>query len=314
MNSLLKSKSKNSDNYKRKVHLLRYSAHKNLFELSARKCLDFERCTCKLKNRVPLAERYFLCDQRSDRRIMIAELDKAATILNKKRNKQRLERAKQLHHLRLCSETSSNTSKAGMLSEDQSASEMSDSESTEYNVPATQKKRQKRPLPDISVLAEACDCTGVSNRAASFLASSMLHGAGVITENDASLVIDKNKIYRARKKRRMNSVALSKTALHLQSLYYDGRKDQTITQKLINGRMHESNEVEEHIAFIKKPQSEYIGHFATSTGSSQPLFNVFDFVFRFPSFIHTMIFICVSLFNIKRLQCHDLTIQINFSM
>ena len=99
-----------------------------------------------------------------------------------------------------------------MLSEDQSASEMSDSESSKYNVSATPKRRQKRPLPDICVLADACDCTGVSNRAAAFLASSMLQGAGVITENDASSVIDKNKIYRARKKRRMNSAALNKTA------------------------------------------------------------------------------------------------------
>ena len=122
-----------------------------------------------------------------------------------------------------------------MLSEDQSASEMSDSESSEYNVPATPKRRQKRPLPDISVLAEACDCTGGSKCAAASLALSMLQGAGVITENDASSVFDKNNIYRARKKRRMNSVAWSKTALHLQSLYFDGRKDQMITQNLING-------------------------------------------------------------------------------
>ena len=84
-----------------------------------------------------------------------------------------------------------------MLSEAQSVSEINGSESSEYNVPATPKRGQKRPLPDISVLAEACDCTGVSNRAAAFLASSMLQGAGVITENDASSVIDKNKIYRA---------------------------------------------------------------------------------------------------------------------
>ena len=151
------------------------------------------------------------------------------------------------------------------------------------------------------VLAEACDCTGVSNRAATFLASSTLQGAGIITENDASSIIDKNKIYRARKKRRMYSVALDKTVLHLQSLYFDGRKDQTITKKLINGRMHERTVVEEHIALIKEPQFENIGHFAASTVSSQPLFNVFDFALRFPSFIlHTMIFICVSLFNIKR--------------
>ena len=96
---------------------------------------------------------------------------------------------------------------------------MSDSESCEYNVPATPKRRQKRPLPDISVLAEACDRTGVSNRAAAFLALSILQDAVVITQNDASSVIDKNKIYRAKKKRRINSVALNKTALHLQSLY-----------------------------------------------------------------------------------------------
>ena len=119
-------------------------------------------------------------------------------------------------------------------------------------------------------------------------------------ENDASSVIDKNKIYRARKKRRMNSVALNKTALHLQSLYFDGRKNQMITQKLINGRTHERTVVQEHIILIKVPQFEYIGHFPASTGSSQSLFNVFDFVFRFPSFIHTMIFICVSLVNMKR--------------
>ena len=55
MNNLLKFKSKNSDNYKRKVQLLRDSALKTLFDISACKCLDFERCTCKLKNQVPLA-------------------------------------------------------------------------------------------------------------------------------------------------------------------------------------------------------------------------------------------------------------------
>ena len=42
INNLLKSKSKNSDNYKRKVQLLRDLAHKNLFNISACKCLDFK--------------------------------------------------------------------------------------------------------------------------------------------------------------------------------------------------------------------------------------------------------------------------------
>ena len=70
-------------------------------------------------------------------------------------------------------------------------------------------------------------------------------------------------IEQERKKRKMNSVALNKTALHLQSLYFDGRKDQTITQKLINRRMHKRTVVEEHITLIKESQSEYIGHFCS---------------------------------------------------
>ena len=72
----------------------------------------------------------------------------------------------------------------------------------------------------------------------------MLQGAGVNMKNDAFSVIDKNKIYKAREKRRMNRVALNKTALHLQSLYFGGRKDQMITQKLINGRIHKRSVVE----------------------------------------------------------------------
>ena len=92
----------------------------------------------------------------------------------------------------------------------------------------------------------------------------------------------------------MNSVALSKTALYLQSLYFDGRKDKTITQKLINRRMHKRTVVEEHITRIKEPQRKYIGHFAASTGSSQHLFKVFDFVFQI-SFIPWYLFVWVCL-------------------
>ena len=71
----------------------------------------------------------------------------------------------------------------------------------------------------------------------------------------------------------MNIASLNKTALHLQSLYLDGRKDQTITQKLINGKMHKRTVVEEHVTLIKEPQSEYFDHFVAFTGSSQSLFN-----------------------------------------
>ena len=48
--------------------------------------------------------------------------------------------------------------------------------------------------------------------------------------------------------------------------------------------MHERTAVEEHITLIKEPQSEYIGHFAASTRSSQPLFNVLVSFSKFHSY------------------------------
>ena len=136
----------------------------------------------------------------------------------------------------------------------------------------------------------------------------MLQGAGVITEIDASSVIDKNKIYRARKKRRINSVALNKTALNLQSLYFDGRKDQTITQKLINGRMHERTAVEKHITLIKEPQSEYIGHFAASI----PVQANFDLMCLILYFVFQVLFIPCYLFVWACLTSNDTVSWCNY--
>ena len=134
-------------------------------------------------------------------------------------------------------------------------------------------KEKKRNVLDISALAEACDRTGVSHRAAAFLASSVLQDAGVITKKDATSVIDKNKVQRARKKARTNNLASSNTALHLKSLYFDGRRDQTLSQREIDGRLHQRTVVEEHITLLKEPQSQYVGHFTAASGSSQSIFN-----------------------------------------
>ena len=71
----------------------------------------------------------------------------------------------------------------------------------------------------------------------------------------------------------MNSLASSKRALHLHSLYFDGRKDHTLAQREIDGRLHQRTVVEEHITLLKEPDSQYIGHFATSHGSSLAIFN-----------------------------------------
>ena len=271
MNNLLKSKSKGSKNYKNKLKTMQDSAQKTLFDISACKCSDFKLCNCKRENQVPLAERAFLSDQRSSRCMAIDRVDKATTRANQKRNERKIARAKQY----LCPSTADETFAETSIDEVPSASESEESSGEEYDdhgMPP-QAKRKKRNVLDISALAEACDRTGFSHRTAAFLASSVLQDAGVITKKDATSVIDKNKVQRARKKARTNNLASSNTALHLKSLYFDGRRDQTLSQREIDGRLHQRTVVEEHITLLNEPQSQYVGHFTTASGSSQSIFN-----------------------------------------
>ena len=272
MNNILKSKSKASENFNNKVKAMQEFARNTLFDISACKCSDFSLCTCGPNCRVPTAERDFLSDQRSDRHMVIDRVDKATTVANRKRTERRTARVKQYLPL----PPSNETFISGDVFEDSSSSKESGDESSDYDAPQQFRPHKRRPkghVRDISVLAEACDRTGVSNRAAAFLASSLLQDAGVITESNTTSVIDKKRIERARKKLRMYSLAANKKALQPQSLYFDGRKDQSLTQKEINGSLHQRTIVEEHITLLSEPDSQYIGHFATTQGSSLAIFN-----------------------------------------
>ena len=194
----------------------------------------------------------------------IDRVDKATTRANQKRNERKITRAKQY----LCPSTADETFAETSIDEVPSASESEESSGEEYDDHgmSPQAKRKKRNVLDISALAEACDRTGVSHRAAAFLASSVLQDAGVITKKDATSVIDKNKVQRARKKARTNNLASSNTALHLKSLYFNGRRDQTLSQREIDGRLHQRTVVEEHITLLNEPQSQYVGHFTAASG------------------------------------------------
>jgi len=72
----------------------------------------------------------------------------------------------------------------------------------------------------------------------------------------------------------MNSLASNKQELHLQGLYFDGRKDHTLTHREIDaGRLQKRIVVEDHITLLKEPDSQYVSHFATTQGSSQAIFS-----------------------------------------
>ena len=50
-----------------------------LFDIAACRCADMSLCNCEKENKAPHAERAFLLDQRSRRKMMIGVLDIAVT-------------------------------------------------------------------------------------------------------------------------------------------------------------------------------------------------------------------------------------------
>lgn len=88
----------------------------------------------------------------------------------------------------------------------------------------------------------------------------------LIQPEDTRLVVDKSKIWRARVKSRKK---LSDVRLDgINALYFDGRKDKTLTQQHINGTTFHKTVVEEHITLLQEPSSQYIGHTVPQSGTS----------------------------------------------
>ncbi|CAH1110779.1 unnamed protein product [Psylliodes chrysocephalus] len=112
-----------------------------------------------------------------------------------------------------------------------SLSESSSTSEIDFQIdgPSTSKARQTdlRGV-DFRNLAEACDRTGVSNRCASFLANAVLQDLGVVSRNDPSKLLNRNKLRRERKRRRSEIKKESTRNLEITGLCFDGRKDRTL--------------------------------------------------------------------------------------
>lgn len=166
-------------------------------------------CNCVRGSRVPKEEASFLIDQRTDRKMMIGGVDVIATVKNKKKQERKeksLSRNREVNYFNepCCSrsltddfsiESSSSCASSIVLS----SSPYHDSEQVKQKGSPPQKKKRLN-LPS---LALACDRTGVSDRAAAIIASSVLKDVGIISPNDPSRVIDRSKLRRERTKVRL---------------------------------------------------------------------------------------------------------------
>lgn len=99
-----------------------------------------------------------------------------------------------------------------------------------------------------------------------------MQSAGLITDNNFQLVIDQNKLKRAREK--VGHQLYLQRDDEIVGLYFDGRKDRTMYMKTCeDGVARKRFKKEEHISVIGEPHSKYLGHVAVKQGKAEKICN-----------------------------------------
>lgn len=243
-----------------------------LFDISKCKCVDMAAgCKCSKQDRVPPNEREFLQDQRGPRRMVIGGIDEKET----SRLKKRLARKESQSN---CKEKKVVAKPDVIAAAETIDSTTEDEKSDEDYMPRA--KRHCKSSTDTSEtnqmtvrlpsLAKACDRTGVSDRSAAIIATSVLQDLGVVSPKDTSKIIDRSKIRRERSKVREE---LQRSSCNvIEGLYFDGRKDKTMTViHDVDDKYHRKSIMEEHISIVSEPGSSYFGHATPSSGSSKSI-------------------------------------------
>ena len=205
-------------------------------------------------------------DQRTDRKMCIGNCDLTATNLLKKRSLRRQQ------HLKLA-QAALERSQASSIFIEESVQDFSESDEDSSNqefvftnhkhkaFTAVRESPQNSKRPRLSNLALACERTWVSDRSAAMISSSVLQDYGIISADASGDVIHRNRIRRSRNdmKKKVNASAKINAA-KIQSLYFDGRKNQTLINEKKGKRYHKKNIIEEHVTLIAEPGSNYLGH------------------------------------------------------
>lgn len=240
---------------------------KRLFDIAACRCDISKVCNCEKSRKVPLCEREFIQDQRSERKMCIGGLDRKSTKKNLKLIDRKLKRQEYEEKASTSKESSFVPHQQASFHYHQSDSSINEDSCEEYKEPennlsysedVTEVGSTSRNFQKYPTLAITLDRYGVSDRAGAAIVSAALQDMGVITENNTSQVVDRSKLRRAREKQRteLKSSAMGCRFQNNFGLYFDGRKDKTLT--MVDSRRR--TVTEEHISLIKEPGSEYIGH------------------------------------------------------
>lgn len=130
----------------------------------------------------------------------------------------------------------------------------------------------------LTYLARECDRFGVSDRCGASIANAVLRDYGIITAEDTSKLIDRNKLRRARDRTRKQLSSSSNDEI-LTGMYFDGKRNKVKSQIKIGDSLRTVFKFEEHITIVREPSSTYIGHFAPLNGTAQGIFEGMNRIF-----------------------------------
>ena len=119
-----------------------------------------------------------------------------------------------------------------------------------------------------------CERYQVSDRAAAAaVANSVLVGVGMVTDDDKTCVIDRNKLRRERERCRQKiQNEEQKNFRFVNAIYFDGCKDATqIVVQGPNDTHYRSIELEEQCTIVGEPGSYYLTHFSHEDGKGRTI-------------------------------------------
>ena len=90
---------------------------------------------------------------------------------------------------------------------------------------------------DLRIAAMACDRFMVSDRVGAGIISAAFESVGLIDEENQKHVVDRFKIRRERKKIR-NEIIKKRKDISLKSIFFDGRRDETIYNLDYEGKLY----------------------------------------------------------------------------
>ncbi|CAH1113072.1 unnamed protein product [Psylliodes chrysocephalus] len=260
-------KSRNTTGYKLKKEEYYLNA-KKLLDIAKCKCLSVMRCICKVK--LSTFDHKFLLDQRNTRILNFVDLSPS----RKRKLNDPTSADDSVSSLPSSIGTEDSqiaTRQISSISNSLSVFSVELEDSSDLDESFVYEKPTKQMRMDLQNYAKACDRTGVSDRNAAILATSLLEDLGIIHEDQSNNIVDKSKIRRERQKCRNTLQDKTVNKMILSSLYF-------VLFRQIGEKFYRKISSEEHIVLIYKPNSDYLGHVTPATGAAE---NIKDCIINF---------------------------------